>query len=52
MTKRELDNAAAGSLAQALEAEALAQNVNTRTEDMIEAMTAYAERRAPNFKGQ
>jgi 2-(1,2-epoxy-1,2-dihydrophenyl)acetyl-CoA isomerase len=52
MTKRELDNAAAGSLAQALEAEALAQNVNTRTDDMAEAMTAYLERRAPNFKGQ
>ena len=52
MTKRELDNAAAGSLAQALEAEALAQNVNTRTDDMAEAMTAYMERRTPNFKGQ
>ena len=52
MTKRELDNAAAGSLSQALEAEALAQNVNTRTDDMAEAMTAYMERRAPNFKGQ
>ncbi len=52
MSKRELDNAAAGSLSQALEAEALAQNVNTRTDDMAEAMTAYLERRAPNFKGQ
>jgi 2-(1,2-epoxy-1,2-dihydrophenyl)acetyl-CoA isomerase len=52
MTKRELDNAAAGSLAQALEAEALAQNVNTRTDDMAEAMTAYMERRTPNFKGR
>jgi enoyl-CoA hydratase/carnithine racemase len=52
MTKRELDNAAAGSLAQALEAEALAQNVNVHTEDLGEAMTAYLERRAPDFKGQ
>ena len=52
MTKRELDNAGSGSLAQALEAEALAQNVNTRTDDMVEAMTAYMERRPPNFRGQ
>ncbi|MDQ1431666.1 MAG: hypothetical protein QOF40_2268, partial [Actinomycetota bacterium] len=52
MTKRELDNAASGSLAQALEAEALAQNVNVHTEDLGEAMTAYMERRAPEFKGQ
>ncbi len=52
MTKRELDNAGSGSLAQALEAEALAQNVNTRTDDMAEAMTAYMERRPPNFRGQ
>ena len=41
-----------GSLAQALEAEALAQNVNTRTDDMVEAMTAYMERRPPTFRGQ
>jgi enoyl-CoA hydratase/carnithine racemase len=52
MTKRELDHAASGSLAQALEAEALAQNVNVGTDDLTEAMTAYVERRAPNFKGQ
>jgi enoyl-CoA hydratase/carnithine racemase len=52
MTKRELDHAGAGSLAQALEAEALAQNVNVRTDDMAEAMTAYMERRPPEFRGQ
>jgi enoyl-CoA hydratase/carnithine racemase len=52
MTKRELDNASSGSLADALETEALAQNVNVRTDDLGEAMTAYMERRAPNFKGQ
>jgi enoyl-CoA hydratase/carnithine racemase len=52
MTKRELDNAASGSLAQALEAEALAQNVNVATEDMGEAMTAYLERRTPDFRGR
>ncbi len=52
MTKRELDNASTGSLAQALEAEALAQNVNVNTEDLGEAMTAFMERRAPEFKGR
>ena len=52
MTKRELDHAGSGSLAQALEAEALAQTVNTRTDDMVEALTAYVERRTPNFRGQ
>jgi len=51
MTKRELDNAASGSLAQALEAESLAQNVNVHTDDLREALTAYAERRPPEFKG-
>ena len=52
MTKRELDNASSGSLAQALEAEALAQNVNVGTDDMAEAMTAWMERRPPNFQGR
>jgi len=52
MTKRELDNAASGSLAQALEAEALAQNVNIHTADLGEALTAYVERRTPDFKGR
>jgi enoyl-CoA hydratase/carnithine racemase len=52
MTKRELDNASGASLAQALEAEALAQSVNVHTDDMREAMVAYAERRTPKFSGQ
>ena len=52
MTKRELDNAATSSLAQALETEALAQSVNVGTEDIREALTAYAERRPPEFKGR
>jgi enoyl-CoA hydratase/carnithine racemase len=52
MTKRELDNAAHATLAQALEAEALAQNVNVNTDDLREAMTAFAERRTPNFTGR
>jgi enoyl-CoA hydratase/carnithine racemase len=52
MTKRQLDNAASSSLAQALEAEALAQNVNIHTADMQEAFAAYAERRTAEFKGR
>ena len=52
MTKRELDNAGSSSLAQALEIEALAQSVNVGTEDIREALTAYAERRPPEFKGR
>jgi 2-(1,2-epoxy-1,2-dihydrophenyl)acetyl-CoA isomerase len=51
-TKRELDNAAGISLAQALEIEALAQSVNAETEDMREALMAFMERRPPVFKGK
>jgi 2-(1,2-epoxy-1,2-dihydrophenyl)acetyl-CoA isomerase len=52
LTKRELDNAAASSLAHALEAEALAQSVNVQTDDMREALTAWIERRPPRFTGR
>jgi enoyl-CoA hydratase/carnithine racemase len=52
MTKRELDNAAQGSLAQALEAEALAQSLNAHTDDLREALMAFAERRSPKFSGR
>jgi enoyl-CoA hydratase/carnithine racemase len=51
MAKRELDNAAHASLGQALEAEALAQSINVQTDDLKEALLAYAERRPPNFSG-
>ena len=40
------------SLAQALEVEALAQTVNVHTEDLREALTAYVERRTPDFTGR
>jgi 2-(1,2-epoxy-1,2-dihydrophenyl)acetyl-CoA isomerase len=52
MSKRLLDNAAHSSLAQAVEAEALAQNVNFGTTDTIEAMRAFSERRTPTFGGR
>jgi 2-(1,2-epoxy-1,2-dihydrophenyl)acetyl-CoA isomerase len=51
-TKRELDQAANGSLAEALELEALAQSVNVGTEDLREALLAYMERRPPVFTGR
>jgi 2-(1,2-epoxy-1,2-dihydrophenyl)acetyl-CoA isomerase len=52
MAKRELDNAATMSLAQALEIEALAQTVNAHTDDLREALTAYVQRRTPDFTGR
>ena len=52
MTKRALDNAAHASLAQALEAEALAQSVNVQTDDLREALLAYVEHRTPHFSGR
>jgi len=52
MSKRLLDQSTAMSLAQALEAEAQAQNVNFATADMAEAMTAFLEKRPPQFKGR
>ncbi len=52
LIKRQLDHTWGASLAQALEAETLAQNVNVHTEDMREAFSAYAERRTPRFQGR
>ena len=52
MTKRMLDNAASSSLVQALETEAIAQNVNLGTSDLVEALTAFAEKRPPVFDGR
>jgi 2-(1,2-epoxy-1,2-dihydrophenyl)acetyl-CoA isomerase len=52
MTKRMLENSATSSLLQALEAEAVAQNVNLGTKDMAEAMRAFAEKRPPEFRGE
>ena len=52
MTKRMLDHASTSSLAQALETEAIAQNVNLGTKDMAEAFAAFREKRPPVFQGR
>jgi len=52
MTKRMLENSTTSSLLQALEAEAVAQNVNLGTKDTAEAMRAFAEKRRPAFRGE
>lgn len=52
MSKRLLDHAAHHTLAQAVEAETLAQNVNFTTADVAEAAAAFVERRGTDFRGQ
>jgi len=52
MTKRLLNNSAASSMPQALEAESLAQSVNFSTEDTVEAIRAFQEKRTPEFRGR
>jgi 2-(1,2-epoxy-1,2-dihydrophenyl)acetyl-CoA isomerase len=51
-TKRLLNQSASVSLAQALEAEALAQAVNLGTRDTAEAMRAFVDKREPSFEGR
>ncbi len=52
MTKTLLNNSMAVSMDQALEDEARAQSVNFGTRDTREALTAFAERRTPEFEGR
>jgi 2-(1,2-epoxy-1,2-dihydrophenyl)acetyl-CoA isomerase len=52
MSKRLLDQSSSVSLAQALEAEALAQNVNFQSKDTAEAMIAFVQKREPRFEGR
>jgi len=51
VVKKALDRGAAGSLADALESEALAQAALTSTRDFEEAMRAFSGKREPDFKG-
>jgi 2-(1,2-epoxy-1,2-dihydrophenyl)acetyl-CoA isomerase len=52
MTKRLLTNSFAMSMDEALEAEGMAQSVNSGTEDAPEAIRAFLEKREPRFKGR
>jgi 2-(1,2-epoxy-1,2-dihydrophenyl)acetyl-CoA isomerase len=51
LTKKLLNAGATSSLAQALEAEGVAQNVNFASRDTAEAMLAFLEKREPTFGG-
>jgi enoyl-CoA hydratase/carnithine racemase len=52
MTKRLLTNSFSMSMDEALEAEGMAQSVNSSTEDTAEAIRAFLEKREPQFKGR
>jgi len=52
MSKRLLNQSSALSLAQAVEAEAQAQNVNFASHDTTEAMAAFLDKRDPTFRGR
>jgi 2-(1,2-epoxy-1,2-dihydrophenyl)acetyl-CoA isomerase len=51
MTKRLLDQAAGATLEEQLEREAQLQSAATRTDDFHEGVTAFLEKRKPEFKG-
>ena len=52
LTKRLLTNGFGIGLAEALEAEAVAQTVNIASDDTTEAIRAFFEKRSPSFKGR
>jgi len=52
MTKTLLHNSLSSSMEQAVENEARCQAVNFATEDTVEAMRAFAEKREPKFVGR
>jgi enoyl-CoA hydratase/carnithine racemase len=52
MTKRLLNSALTSSLSEALEAEAMAQAVNSSTDDTSEGLLAFVEKRDASFKGR
>jgi 2-(1,2-epoxy-1,2-dihydrophenyl)acetyl-CoA isomerase len=52
MTKRLLTNSFSMTMDEALEAEGMAQSVNSGTEDAPEAIRAFLEKREPTFRGR
>jgi enoyl-CoA hydratase/carnithine racemase len=50
-TKRMLNNAIGATMEQSLEEEGWSQTVNFGTRDVVEAMTAFVEKRDPRFHG-
>jgi enoyl-CoA hydratase/carnithine racemase len=52
MSKRMLNNAFGHGLAEALDAEAMAQSVNAASEDMKEALRAFFKKEPPTFRGR
>jgi enoyl-CoA hydratase/carnithine racemase len=52
LTKRLLTNSFSVTMDEALEAEGMAQSVNTATEDTVEAIRAFLEKREPRFQGR
>jgi enoyl-CoA hydratase/carnithine racemase len=52
LTKRLITNSFNVTMDEALEAEGMAQSVNTGTEDTAEAIKAFLEKREPKFKGR
>jgi enoyl-CoA hydratase/carnithine racemase len=52
LTKHMLNASAGSTMAEALEREAQSQVINFGTEDLGEAMRAFIEKRAPQFKGR
>jgi 2-(1,2-epoxy-1,2-dihydrophenyl)acetyl-CoA isomerase len=52
LAKRCLHSAATGGLSEAMEAEATALELTSRTADFKEGLAAFNERRAPEFEGR
>ena len=52
MTKRLFDRAETATLDEQLEREAQLQAAATQTEDFREGVTAFLEKRQPNFEGR
>ncbi len=52
MTKRMLNNSLEVTMEEALDDEGLSQTVNFGTQDTIEAITAFAQKRPPHFNGR